>query len=138
MLKENNLKIKANLLDGASFLEASPFRSLGFLISCVLCIVCLGFDGYLFYRQVHAMNKNALLALSLLIALQLIAQIWRSLNYFHEVRRLRGAGLLPPASTEPRHDLALRAALGGVADVMFWSYLTNLLLFIYIITACPK
>ena len=107
-----------SFLDGRRFLAASPFRSLSFVIASIAGLCAVIIDVYLIYRYLNTATVQLALILSISIGVQLIYQWFRVLRYRAKIRDLYTKG-----SDDGSHlDVAVRVAVAGMIDVLFFSY----------------
>ncbi len=115
-----------------NILTTSLFRSGMFLNASVLALLCIALDVYLLFRHWRALNAYTMTLLIVPITLQLVGQWWRGFRYYARARQWRSdepaKGLGAEDATEPTVDVAL----GSIGDLLFWSFMTNLFLLLYV------
>ncbi len=111
-----------NFLDGRTLLVGSPFRSLSFLIASVAGAGSVALAAYLLFRHLQMLTVNAAVLLGVLIGAQLVYQWWRVLRYRSKIRALYLKSSGEDTKEGSPLDIAVRVAVGGLVDVLFFSY----------------
>jgi hypothetical protein len=118
-------------IDGRSFLTGSTFRSGYFLSASIVGLCAVVIDVYILIHHWQALNKGAVVVLGGLIGVQLIYQWWRTLRYYSKVRELYSMRSEDARDGTPL-DVALRIAVGGLVDILFYCYGMTLMALIFI------
>lgn len=121
-----------SFIDGRRFLTGSPFRSPHFLVVTALGLGAILLDMLILYRSRHAAHRYSLVLAGALVAIQIIYQWWRTLRHYSRIRSLYTQKLTNEAAEGSPPDLALRAATGALADLLFYSYGIMLILLVLI------
>ena len=115
-----------NFLDGRKFLSTTPFRSGYFMVISVSGLLALVANSYVAYRLWLTISTQAGLLLGILVGIQIVYQWWRALRYYNVIRRLYSMRTGSDAAEGSPLDAALRIAIGGLTDILFYSYGTLL------------
>jgi hypothetical protein len=128
----NGLGELRNFLDGRKFLSARPFRSGYFVVISITGLLAFVANSYVAYKLWLTISQHAGLLLGILVGLQIVYQWWRALRYYDVIRRLYSMRLKEEAIDGSPLDAALRIALGGLTDILFYCYGTLLVISIVI------
>jgi F0F1-type ATP synthase assembly protein I len=107
-----------NLVEGRDETAAFSVRSSSFIAATIAGFVAVLIDGYLIWRYWGKAPNYVALFLGLLIGVQLVYQWLRVVRYCAKIRELDSESL---DQGTPR-DAALKLAVGGMLDVLFFSY----------------
>lgn len=116
-----------SVIDGRTSLVGSPFRSIFFCIATIVGFISVSLDAYLVYRYWKFLGANTTIVLAVLIGVQLIYQWLRIWRYNSRIRELYSMRSESEAQEGTPLDVALRISLGGLTDVLFYSYGMTLL-----------
>jgi hypothetical protein len=121
-----------NFADGRGLLRSSPFRSWQFVNASIAGLGCVVLNVYLLYRHRHGLTTNNIVVVLLPVCILLVGQWTRTLRYCSRIRELYSIASDNDIETGSPMDIALRVAAGGITEVLFWLYLTNLYTLIYV------
>jgi len=111
-----------NFLDGRKLLSAKPFQSGYFVVTGMTGVAALLANSYVAYKLWLTISHQAALILGALVGLQIVYQWWRALRYYGVIRRLYAMKSDLEATENSPLDAAIRIAVGGLTDILFYCY----------------
>lgn len=95
-------------------------------------LCCIVLNAYLIWRHWQALSVYAVTILCIPIGLQLAGQWWRAFRYYARMREIYSAASTKDSQVESYIDVALQASVVAMADFLLWSYVSNLMMLLYI------
>ena len=120
-----------NSIDGRTFLNGSPMRSIYFRIVTVLGLCIVTIDGYILVRYWRIVPAALVSLLGVLIGVQTVYQWWRALYYYRLIRQIYNAEIAKGGNPES-NGAALSIAAKALTDMLFYSFAMILLLLIVV------
>ena len=108
-----------------------------FLNASIAALLSIALDVYLIYRHWQTLSAYTILFLIVPISLQLVGQWSRALGYYFRIQKCYSIRSDKSLETRdpPEHEevsLALVVAVRGINDLLFWSYISNLVMLVYV------
>jgi hypothetical protein len=113
---------RRSVVDGRAFLTGSPLRSGYFVVTSAMGAASIALVAYLLFHYWRVLNVYIVITLAVPIGSQLLYQWLRALKYYSKIRELCSKRRTEGVLEEHSDDEALRIAVGGVTDVLFYCY----------------
>jgi hypothetical protein len=117
---EGTLSQMSNYADGEIFISRSPISSLHFVGITLTSLAALLFAAYLALTYHRFVTANFIVALCCYVGLQSFYQWWRCVKTLNRVRQLYESVPEYERTQGSRMNLALRVAVSGLVDLLFW------------------
>jgi len=113
------------------FFSRPPLRSAYFLVSTVICLVCLILAILVLYRHWARLSPGEAMLMFLIICPGVVGIWWRTFQAIDQVRELYAQGLIAEVKHGSPLDMALTAA-AQTSDLLFSGSLGIMFLLLYI------
>ena len=111
-----------NFPDGIVIIQNSPWHSMYFRVTSSLGAISVLLVAYLLNKHWQTLSQFSIIGLGIFVGAHLIYQWWRALRYHAKIRALCSTSSSENPDAGTPHDAALRIAVGGIDEILFYSF----------------
>jgi len=87
----------------------------------MICLASIVLTIYILYRHWHTLSGIDVVVVGGFLGLHSFYQWWRAMRYYSEIQILYSIGSRDEEGKQSPLDDALRVAVGGITDILFYS-----------------